>query len=205
MINEVLQPFMEKSCQVYKDNILVYSKSVSDHSDHLRQLSQALRMASLKVNFKKNDFLRDWLTLPMRAFDGRTKTTKVDSAAHTTQLASLTTDTHFVCYGGGRSLPSLHHRPRQKDQTHNSFKKEGCTFGLDTPMQNAYNHLVSAMALEPVLTLPDFNLYFELHIDASHYRTGSILYQHDPSACLNQRLCVTGYYSYMFSNAEVNY
>ena len=57
----------------------------------------------------------------------------------------------------------------------------------------------------PILSLPDWTLKFELCTDASNYGSGSILYQRDPSQPRNKQLRVIGYQSYTFSPAEVKY
>ena len=58
LMTHVLQPFMEKFLVVYFDDILVYSKSRTDHVDHLKQLLNALREAKLFANLKKCIFLQ---------------------------------------------------------------------------------------------------------------------------------------------------
>jgi len=57
LMTHILQPFMEKFLVVYFDDILVYSKSRTDHVDHLKQLLCALREAKLFANLKKCIFL----------------------------------------------------------------------------------------------------------------------------------------------------
>src|SRR6266542_3932084 len=45
LMNEVLRAFIGKFVVVYFDDILIYSKSISEHLDHLRVVSDALRTA----------------------------------------------------------------------------------------------------------------------------------------------------------------
>lgn len=56
MMNQVLRPFIGKFVVVYFDDILIYSKSESDHKNHLREVLTALKENELYVNLKKSTF-----------------------------------------------------------------------------------------------------------------------------------------------------
>ena len=56
LMNEVLWAFIEKFVVVYFDNILIYSKPISEHLDHLRAVFDVLRTARLFGNLEKSTF-----------------------------------------------------------------------------------------------------------------------------------------------------
>jgi hypothetical protein len=52
LMNEVLRAFIGRFVVVYFDDILIYSRSLEDHLDHLRVVLEALRDACLFVKGK---------------------------------------------------------------------------------------------------------------------------------------------------------
>ena len=59
LMNEVLRAFIGKFVVVYFDDILIYSKSLSEHLEHLRAVFNALRDARLFGNLEKCTFCTD--------------------------------------------------------------------------------------------------------------------------------------------------
>ena len=59
LMNEVLRAFIRKFVVVYFDDILIYSKSLSEHLEHLRAVFNALRDARLFGNLEKCTFCTD--------------------------------------------------------------------------------------------------------------------------------------------------
>ena len=53
LMNEVLRPFIGRFVVVYFDDILIYSKSLDEHMDHLRAVFNALRDARLFATLEK--------------------------------------------------------------------------------------------------------------------------------------------------------
>ena len=59
-MNHILKPYIGNFVMVYYfDDILIYSKSLEDHLEHLRQLFSILREQLLFANLKKCNFYAD--------------------------------------------------------------------------------------------------------------------------------------------------
>jgi hypothetical protein len=56
LMNEVLRPFIGKFVVVYFNDILIYSKSLDEHIEHLRVVFCALREARFFANLEKCTF-----------------------------------------------------------------------------------------------------------------------------------------------------
>jgi hypothetical protein len=59
LMDEVLHSFIGKFVVVYFDDILIYSKSLDEHIEHLRAVFGALREAHLFANLEKCTFCTD--------------------------------------------------------------------------------------------------------------------------------------------------
>jgi hypothetical protein len=59
LMSKVLRAFIGKFMVVYFDDILIYSKSIDEHIDHLRAIFNALCDAHLLGNLEKCTFCTD--------------------------------------------------------------------------------------------------------------------------------------------------
>ena len=62
MMNRVFQPYLDKFVIVFIDDILVYSCSLEEHSEHLRIVLQTLREQQLYAKLSKCQFWLDKVT-----------------------------------------------------------------------------------------------------------------------------------------------
>jgi hypothetical protein len=62
LMNEVLRSFIGKFVMVYFDDILIYSKLLDKHIEHLHAIFGALREARLFANLEKCTFCTDRVT-----------------------------------------------------------------------------------------------------------------------------------------------
>lgn len=206
MMNDVLKPYLGDFCNVYIDDVIIYSRTAEEHVDHLSKVLQALSTAHLKINAKKSEFFQSKVVFLGRVFDGSTKTTKQESIDRISKLVrpyNVHSLRVFLGLAG-------HFRSFIKDYSKitkclTELTKKEVPFEWSNQCENAYQDLIKRISSDPVLTLPDFQLPFELNTDASHFGTGAVLYQRDTAAPSSQQLRVIGYYSFTFSKTQINY
>ena len=58
MMDTVLRKYLHKFCFGYMDDIVVFSKSLQEHLQHLKLIFEELRNYSLKIQLDKSEFLR---------------------------------------------------------------------------------------------------------------------------------------------------
>ena len=56
LMNSVLSKYLHKFVVIFIDDILIYSKTIREHDEHLRIILQVLREQQLFSNFSKCDF-----------------------------------------------------------------------------------------------------------------------------------------------------
>lgn len=206
IMNDVLKPFLGVFCNVYIDDIIVFSKTEAEHQDHLSQVLNALSLAHLKVNFKKSAFFQQKVVFLGRVFDGNTKSTKQESVEKISQLKKPY-DVHSlrVFLGLAGHFRSFIKDFAVKTRCLTRLTQKEVPFEWSDECERVYRDLVHRISSDPVLRIPDFTLPFELNTDASHYGTGAVLYQKCIEASGREKRHVVGYYSYTFKPSETNY
>ncbi|CAI7766744.1 unnamed protein product [Closterium sp. NIES-54] len=55
-MNHILRPLLDECVEVYLDDILIYSKNMKEHVEHLRKVFEILRKNKFYVKLSKSDF-----------------------------------------------------------------------------------------------------------------------------------------------------
>ncbi|XP_073363152.1 uncharacterized protein [Aegilops tauschii subsp. strangulata] len=160
LMNEVLRAFIGRFVVVYFDDILIYSKSLEEHLEHLRAVFIALRDARLFGNLGKCTFCTDRVS-----FLGYVVTPQgieVDKA----------------------KIEAIESWPQPKTVT-----QKDVPFVWGNAQEEAFTVLKDKLTHAPLLQLPDFNKTFELECDASGIGLGGVLLQDGkPVAYFSEKL-----------------
>lgn len=198
MINRVLHEFINKTCVVYLDDVLVFSTSLEEHINSLKLILRRLYDANLKIQLQKCEFMKkdtEFLGHIISEEGIRPNPSKV-SAIQAMKLPK--TQKEIKTFLGITS----YYRRFIKDYSRIAYpiikylKKNARIDLKDKDYVNAFNKLKLYLTTEPVLQYPDFNKKFILVTDASNYAIGGILMQSDH---------VISYYSRTLNDHEKRY
>ena len=201
-INHVLKDEINECCQVYLDDIIIYSKSLDEHIGHVRRVLQRLIDNKLVAKLSKCEFHKKELIFlgHIVSVDGvKTDPAKLEAITKwpiPTKVRELQSFLGFCNYYRkfinrfadiARPLYAL---------TSNKIK-----FAWNKEAEDAFNKLKEAMVSPPVLRYPDHDKQFVVECDASNYAIGGVLSQQDE----NGELHPVYYYSKKLNKAEINY
>jgi hypothetical protein len=178
LMNKVFMEYLDRFVVVFIDDILIYSKSDSDHEEHLRLVLQKLRDNQLYAKYSKCEFWIDEVP-----FLGNTISNGgilVDPAKVKEIMAwSVPTTVMEI-----RSLLGLAGYYRQfiegfskiaKPMT--SLLEKGREFKWDSKCQDSFHQLKLRLMSRQVLVMPDLQKGFDVYCDACGQGLGCVLMQ----------------------------
>ena len=190
---------------VYLDDVIVYSKNVSEHYDHLRVVLDLLMSAGVSLRIEKCHFFQESCDyLGHKISPGKLEVAKKCQEAikkaipptNVTELRSFlglcNVYRRFVASFARVAAPLT--AKLQKDRPFN--------FGpLNKEETEAYERLRDSMISPPVLALPTAGKPYVLDTDACDYQVGCVLLQEQDDGTNRP----VGYWSRSLSKAEKNY
>ncbi|KAL0696239.1 hypothetical protein Bca4012_063419 [Brassica carinata] len=178
LMNHVLRSFIGLFVVVYFDDILVYSKCLKEHIDHLRAVLDVLRKERLYANLKKCTFCTD--NLVFLGFVVSADGVKVDQE----KVKAIPEWPSPKTVGEVRSFHGLAGFYKRFVRDFSTIAaplteviKKDVGFKWGEAQENAFQCLKEKLTNAPLLVLPDFNKTFEIECDASGIGVGAVLMQ----------------------------
>ncbi|GBG71817.1 hypothetical protein CBR_g9227 [Chara braunii] len=178
-MHRILRPYLDKFVVVYLDDILVFSRSVHEHAQHLALVLQALRANQCKINREKSSF-----GVPSVIYLGHVISGE-GLAPEATKVAVVQDWPRPANIRDVRSFLGLASYYRKFIKNFSGIAapltdltKKDASFLWTSECQEAFTRLKEALIRAPVLKLPDPTLPFVLTTDASQY-VGAVLQQDD--------------------------
>lgn len=177
VMNEIFKPYLRRFVLVFFDDILVYSGDWNTHLQHLAVVLQVLQQHQFVANKNKCAFGQE----------------KIEYLGHVISKAGVMVDPAKVqsvlqwpvptSVKGVRGFLGLTGYYRKFIANYGKIakplieltKKEG--FKWNEEAEKAFQTLKTAVTSSPVLTLPNFELPFEIECDASGKGVGAVLMQ----------------------------
>ena len=201
-INSVLRPYLEKFVILYLDDILIFSKSLDEHHEHVRTVLKTLLENNLYAKLKKCEFDQPKVEFLGHVISGKgiaTDPKKIEAVRDWPTPTCVKDVQRFVglCNYYRRFIENFASIAKP---LHNLTRKN-YKFNWDQACNNAFLELKNRLTSSPILLHPDNQKPFIVECDASNYAIGAILSQKDE----NGKLHPVAYYSRSLNNSELNY
>lgn len=189
LMNKIFAPYLRKFVLVFFDDILIFSKTVEEHKEHLAIVMELLKKHNLLLNQSKCTFgtpTVEYLGHILSAQGVATDPEKI-TAVKNWPIPSNTTELRSFLGLAGYYRRFIRDYGLICRPLHDLLKKDSF---LWTPTQTAaFEQLKYSLTNAPFLALPDFSLPFELECDASGAGVGAVLMQqHKPIAYYSKSL-----------------
>ena len=182
-LDMVLSKYKWKTCLVYLDDVIIFSKSVEDHITHVDEVLTCLREAGITLKISKCTFFSDKINYLGHVI--RPGRLEVDQA-NTQSLRDArppTTKTQLRSFLG---LVNVYRRFIENftkvAAPLNKLLKKGAPdkFELDEEQILAFRSLIDSVLSPTVLALPVPGLPYSIDTDACDYGVGCALFQTHP-------------------------
>ncbi len=201
-MNDVLWNFLNDFCQVYLDDILIYSKTQREHKQHVKMILAYLREADLQVNIRKCEFNVEetiFLEVIVSEQDLRMNFIKVKVIVNWVTLINLKEVQSFVKFVNFYRCFIKNFLKLVKSFT--QLTRKDTLFVWNEVCVQAFNDLKKQVSSISVLRHFDSKQQTILKIDASDYVKDEILFQYNDEDVFHS----VAFYSKSMIFAECNY
>ncbi|GBG70301.1 hypothetical protein CBR_g6429 [Chara braunii] len=170
---------LNRTILIYLDDILVYSRTLDEHLEHLRAVLERLRIAKYKANRDKCEFAQqelEYLGHYVTPQDIRPLADKVQAIQDWSELKCTTDVRSFL---GLASYYMRFVKGFQCIAAPLSRLQSLVPFELSDEARHSFHTLKTTLLQAPVLSIYDPTLPTKVTTDASGYDIGAVLEQHD--------------------------
>ncbi len=201
-MNDVLWDFLNDFCQVYLDDILIYSKTRKKHRDHVKLVLSRLREAELQIDIRKCEFDVEetvFLEVIVSELGLRMNLSKVTVIVSWITLINLKEIQSFVRFVNfyRRFIKNFSKLVKPFTQ----LTRKNTPFVWNEICVQAFDNLKKQVSSTSVLRHFDLKRQAILKTDASNYVKDEILSQYDDEKVLHSMI----FYSKSMIFAEINY
>ncbi len=201
-MNDVLFKYLHQFCQIYLDDIIIYSKILKKHKWYVRLILNRLREADLQIDIDKCKFHVQkiiFLELLMSIEKLKMNSRKMQAVVDWSTLNNLTQMQFFIDFCNFyqrfiKNFSKIIHSMIQLTQ-----KK--IIFEWNKVCQTAFNHMKRCMTETFILCHFDQTYDFILEINSFNYINDEVLSQYNDEDVLHSIV----FYSKNMSSAECNY
>ena len=184
LMNHVLRAFLGKFVVVYFDDILIYSKCLDDHVEHVRCVLDVLRAESLFANLKKCTFCMEKVVFLGYVVSANGIEVDEEKVKAIREWPTPNNASEIRSFHGLASFYRRFIREFSSIATPlNEIVKKNIGFTWGDAQEHAFNMLKEKLCNAPLLVLPNFEKTFEIECDASGIGIGAVLMQEGRPIC----------------------
>lgn len=198
VMDDIFKEYLHKFCFVYLDDIIIFSKSLNEHYQHIRKVFQKLRTYNLKIQLDKCEFFKK----------------EVEFLGHVITPSGILPNPQKIRAIENYPIPNTtkqikaflgltgYYRRFIKDFSKivapmTKYLKKDTKFDVRDPDYiEAFETCKQLITNAPILAYPDFDQPFTLTTDASNVALGGVLSQNSKPI---------SFYSRTLNSAERNY
>ena len=180
LMNRILEPHLGKRCLVYIDDVVVYSKDITQHAEDLRLVLETIHEAGMTLKLKKCFFAKTKVDLLGYTVSGDGITAQEDK---TDAIRNMPPPTNVKAVQRFLGMTGYYRQliPRYADIAAPLFDltKKNSPWKWEEDEENAFRQLKDSLASERVMAPPDLCRPYRLYTDASNIAVGAVLTQVD--------------------------
>jgi transposase InsO family protein len=201
-INDALRPFLDRFATAYLDDILIYSETLEEHKDHVRQILQRLTEHGLHLKPEKCEFFKDevkYLGLIIGREGIKMDPGKMKTVRDWPTPENLHDVRSFLGFANFYRRFIRAYSAIVRPLTALTRKEVRWRWGPEE--QEAFDTMKEAFSSGPILQRFDYDKDIILETDASDYVSAGVLSQYGDDGLLHP----VAFYSKKHSPAESNY
>ncbi|XP_058733135.1 uncharacterized protein LOC131604728 [Vicia villosa] len=177
-MNRIFHSYMDKFIVVFIDDILIYSKSEEDHTEHLRIALQVLKDNKLFAKFSKCEFWMETVSFLGHVISGdgiAVDPSKISAVLQWEPTKTVTEIRSFLGLAGyyRRFIEGFSNLALSLTQ----LTRKDQSFVWDAVCEESFEELKRKLTSAPVLVLPNPREPFVVYCDASKMGLGGVLMQ----------------------------
>ncbi|KAL7297542.1 hypothetical protein TKK_0009902 [Trichogramma kaykai] len=179
MMDKILMKYLYKFCFVYMDDIVIFSKSLQEHLQHIKLIFEELKQFNLKMQLDKSEFLRKEVPFLGHIITSDGIKPNPEKIKAIVEYPIPKTQKEIKAFLG----LSGYYRKCIKDYAKitkpltNALRKGEAINIKETNYIEAFNKCKELITNAPILQYPDFDKKFHITSDASNVAVGAVLSQ----------------------------
>lgn len=189
LMNETLRDYINRTCVVYLDDILIFSTSLKEHVKAITDIFKVLEQTNLKIQIDKCNFMKKDTQFLGHVLTSEGLKPNPEKIKVIKELEIPKTERQIKSFLGLTGYYRKFVRDYAKvAQPITKYLKKGVKINIKDPTYiEAFEKLKTLIISHPILRYPNFEKKFTLTTDASNYAIGAVLSQEGHPICFASR------------------